>query len=54
MVFNEYYRDQDLVTELTIDTTSGADTTTNTSLQKISWEKIILLLLVLGHKKVLM
>lgn len=39
LVFNEWYRDQDLVTPLTIDTTSGADTTTNTTLQNIAWEK---------------
>ncbi len=38
-IFNEWYRDQDLVTALTIDTTSGVDTTTNTLLQKIAWEK---------------
>lgn len=38
-VFNEYYRDQDLVTALTIDETSGADTTTNTTLQFAAWEK---------------
>lgn len=39
MVFNEYYRDQDLVTPLTISKASGADTTTNTSLQLCAWEK---------------
>lgn len=39
LVFNEYYRDQDLVTELVIDKTSGPDTTTNTSLQQRAWEK---------------
>lgn len=38
-IFNEYYRDLDLVTALTIDTTSGADTTTNTSVQNIAWSK---------------
>lgn len=38
-IFNEYYRDQDLVTELTYSTGSGADTTTNTTLQRIAWEK---------------
>lgn len=31
-IFNEWYRDQDLQTELVIDETSGADTTTNTAL----------------------
>lgn len=31
LIYNEYFRDQDLQTELTIDTTDGADTTTNTT-----------------------
>lgn len=39
LIFNEFYRDEDLVTELTVDTTSGADTTTNTDLQNAAWEK---------------
>lgn len=39
LIYNEWYRDQDLVTEVTIDTTSGADTTTSTSLQRAAWEK---------------
>lgn len=39
MIFNEWYRDQDLVTPLVVDTTSGPDTTTNTTLQSIAWEK---------------
>lgn len=39
LIFNEFYRDADLVTELTIDTTDGEDTTTNETLQKIAWEK---------------
>lgn len=39
LIFNEWYRDQDLVTELTIDLTSGADTTTDTDLQNVAWEK---------------
>lgn len=38
-IWNEFYRDQDLQTELVIDETSGADTTTNTSLQNADWEK---------------
>ena len=38
-IWNEYFRDPDLETELTIDTTSGADTTTNTTLQNCAWEK---------------
>jgi hypothetical protein len=38
-IYNEYFRDQDLNTELTIDTTSGADSTTNTTLQNVNWER---------------
>lgn len=38
-IFNEYYRDQDLVTPLVVSTASGADTTTNKTLQRIAWEK---------------
>lgn len=38
-IFNENYRDEDLVTALTSSTASGADTTTNTTLQSIAWEK---------------
>lgn len=39
LIFNEYYRDQDLQTKLTIDLTSGADTTTSLTLQNCGWEK---------------
>lgn len=39
MIYNEWYRDQDLKTPLTIDLTSGPDTTTNTTLQVGAWEK---------------
>jgi len=39
LIWNEFYRDQDLQTELVIDETSGADTTTNTTLQNAAWEK---------------
>ena len=39
LIWNEWYRDQDLQTELVIDTTSGADTTTDKTLQNIAWEK---------------
>lgn len=39
LIFNENYRDQDLVTEAAISTASGADATTSTSLQNVSWEK---------------
>jgi len=38
-IFNEFYRDEDLVTALTVSTGSGSDTTTNTTLQSIAWEK---------------
>lgn len=38
-IWNEFYRDQDLETALTIDTTDGADTTMNTTLQACDWEK---------------
>ena len=39
LIYNEFYRDQDLITPLVIDTTSGADTTTDTSLQNVAWDK---------------
>lgn len=39
LIWNNFYRDKDLQTELTIDTTSGADTTTSTALQYGCWEK---------------
>lgn len=39
LIFNEWYRDQDLQTELTISTAAGTDTTTSTALQNCSWEK---------------
>lgn len=39
LIFNEWFRDQDLVTPLTIDVGSGPDTTTNTALQNGAWEK---------------
>lgn len=39
LIFNEWYRDQDLQTELVIDTSSGVDTTTSTALQSVAWEK---------------
>jgi len=38
-IWNEYYRDQDLQTELVISTASGADSTTNTTLQNSAWMK---------------
>lgn len=39
LVFNEWYRDQDLISPLTIDLTDGEDTTTNTTLKNVAWEK---------------
>lgn len=39
LIWNKYYRDQDLQSELVIDETSGADTTTNVNLQQCAWEK---------------
>lgn len=39
LIFNEWYRDQDLVTPLVIDRTSGADTTTSVVMQNVAWEK---------------
>lgn len=39
MIFNEWYRDQDLVTELTVSKASGQDTTTNTDIKNAAWEK---------------
>lgn len=38
-IWNEWYRDQDLETALTVSTASGADTTTSTALQNVAWEK---------------
>lgn len=39
LIYNEWYRDQDLEAPLVIDTDSGADSTTNTVLQHCAWEK---------------
>lgn len=39
LIYNEWYRDQQLQTKLPIDLTSGLDTTTNTTLQQANWEK---------------
>lgn len=38
-IFNEWIRDEDLDNELVVSTASGQDTTTNTTLQNIRWEK---------------
>lgn len=39
MIWNEFYRDEDLQTALTVSTGNSDDSTTNTTLQNISWEK---------------
>lgn len=39
LIWNEWFRDQDLETALTIDKTDGADTTTNVTIQNADWEK---------------
>lgn len=39
LIWNQYFRDQDLQTELTVSLASGADTTTNVNLQQCAWEK---------------
>lgn len=39
MVFNEFYRDQDLVAERALSKASGADSTTATDLARIAWGK---------------
>lgn len=39
LIWNEYYRDQDLSTPRVIDLSDGADTTTETDLARVSWGK---------------
>lgn len=39
LVFNEFYRDQDLVQPVTVLKTNGSDLTTNRSVLKVAWEK---------------
>lgn len=39
LIFNEWYRDQDLVNPLVISKADGNDTTTNTIMQRVAWEK---------------
>ncbi len=38
-IVNEYYRDQDIVTEIGLSEASGDDSTTNTSIQNCAWAK---------------
>lgn len=39
LIWNSWYRDQDLETALVVNTAAGADATTNTTLQCCDWEK---------------
>ncbi len=39
LIFNEWYRDQDLIDPLALSITSGPDATTNVIMQNIAWEK---------------
>lgn len=39
MIYNEWYRDQDLVTPATFSTANGLDGTTATTIQRVAWEK---------------
>ena len=39
LIYNEWYRDENLVDELAISTASGADTTTSLTLQAHAWKK---------------
>lgn len=39
LIWNEWYRDQDLQTKLNVSKADGVDVTTNTVLQKVAWEK---------------
>lgn len=39
LIFNEWYRDQDLVAEQAVSKGDGADTTTSLTVQNVAWEK---------------
>lgn len=39
LIYNQWYRDQDLETSLVVSTADGADTTTSIALQNCDWEK---------------
>lgn len=39
LVYNEYFRDQDLVTPLAISVAGGTDSTTSVDLQNVAWER---------------
>jgi hypothetical protein len=38
-IYNEHYRDQDLISEYPVAKTSGLDSTTNENVRKVAWEK---------------
>lgn len=39
LIYNEWFRDQDLINEYTVSKGNGQDSTTNTTLRRVSWEK---------------
>jgi hypothetical protein len=39
LIWNEFYRDQDLQTELTVPTASGSDATSPAAIQNVCWDK---------------
>lgn len=39
LIWNEWYRDQDLQDEVVVSTAGGADTTTSAAIQSVAWEK---------------
>lgn len=39
LIWNEFYRDQDLQTPIPVSTASGVDVTTNTTTRNVAWEK---------------
>ena len=39
LIYNEMVRNSQIQTELTIDTSDGTDSTTNTTLQSVNWDK---------------
>ena len=38
LIYNEYFRNEDVQTKLTVSTNDDADSTTNTTLQNVNWE----------------
>jgi hypothetical protein len=39
LIYNEWYRDQDLITEVGFSNAAGADSTTNLDIQQTAWER---------------